>query len=115
MRRRRTRRIVGTLLALLIGAGVSTSQPAAAENRAETRPDAPPTIDGCALFPADNLIGAQYVEFPNAGHGVINFSQCAKDIAAAFIDEPQRDVVPSCVTGLAPRFVLPDEPLGASW
>ena len=60
---------------------------------------------------AANLVGAQYVEFPNAGHGVINFSQCAKHIAAAFVDNPEAEIESGCTADLMPRFVLPDEPL----
>lgn len=73
------------------------------------------TATSWARQAADNLIGAQYVEFPNAGHGALAFSQCAKDIAAAFFDQPKREVVTACVADLIPRFVLPDEPLSASW
>lgn len=60
---------------------------------------------------AEDLAGSQYVSFPNAGHGVIGFSQCAKDIAAAFYDNPEAKVNTACTADLVPRFVLPDEPL----
>lgn len=69
------------------------------------------TATSWARQAADELVGSQYVEFPNAGHGSIVFSQCAKDIAAAFVDNPEATVNSGCTTDLVPRFVLPDEPL----
>ena len=60
---------------------------------------------------AKDLVGSQYVSFPNAGHGAIKFSQCAKDVAAAFLDNPDAEVDTSCTADLVPRFVLPDAPL----
>ena len=62
---------------------------------------------------AADLIGAQHVSLPNAGHGVIGFSKCAQDISAAFMDDPRADVDSTCIAELVPRFVLPDEPLAA--
>ena len=70
------------------------------------------TATSWARQAAEDVTGAQYVEFPNAGHGVIQFSQCAKDIAAAFVDNPDSEVNSACTAELVPRFVLPDEPLG---
>ncbi len=60
---------------------------------------------------ANNLIGSQFVRFPNTGHGATQFSQCAKDIAAAFFDNPLAEVNGDCIAGLVPQFVLPEDPL----
>lgn len=60
---------------------------------------------------AEDLFSSQYVSFPNADHGAIKFSRCAKDVAAAFFDNPEAEVNTSCTADLVPRFVLPDTPL----
>ena len=57
---------------------------------------------------AETLVGAQFIRFPNAGHAVIRFSECAKDIGAAFIDNPQAEVNSACTADLTPHFVLPE-------
>lgn len=46
--------------------------------------------------------------FPEAGHGVITFSQCAKDITAAFIEDPSAKPNGACMAALRPHFLLPD-------
>ena len=69
------------------------------------------TATSWARQAAEDVAGAQYVEFPNAGHGAIQFSQCAKDIAAAFVDNPDAEVNSACTADLVPQFVLPDDPL----
>ena len=69
------------------------------------------TATSWAKEAADQFIGSQYVEFPNAGHGAINFSPCAQDVAAAFMDNPEAEVNASCTADLVPQFVLPDDPL----
>ncbi|MBE1283513.1 MAG: alpha/beta fold hydrolase [Rhodobacteraceae bacterium] len=60
---------------------------------------------------ANSLIGSQFVRFPNTGHGATLFSQCAKDVAAAFFDQPEKAVNLACVNDLMPSFVLPEDPL----
>ena len=45
--------------------------------------------------------------FPGAGHGVIMFSQCAKDVAAAFVTNPSQTLDRECIATLKPHFVLP--------
>ncbi|MGF1535499.1 MAG: alpha/beta hydrolase, partial [Elainellaceae cyanobacterium] len=50
-----------------------------------------------------------YVELPNAGHSVMNFSQCATDIGVAFVTNPDQAPNTSCTADLAPEFVLPSE------
>jgi pimeloyl-ACP methyl ester carboxylesterase len=60
-----------------------------------------------ALLAAESLANAQAVGFPEAGHGAIIFSKCARDIGRAFIDEPGAPVKAGCTGALRPRFVLP--------
>jgi pimeloyl-ACP methyl ester carboxylesterase len=60
---------------------------------------------------AEQLIGSQFVRFPNTGHGATLFSQCARDVAAAFFDQPASKTNSDCKEELIPTFVLPDEPL----
>jgi pimeloyl-ACP methyl ester carboxylesterase len=48
-----------------------------------------------------------YLEFPKAGHGVLQFSQCAKDVGAAFVNNPTQLPNANCREALKPRFVLP--------
>lgn len=58
-----------------------------------------------------NLPNAYYSEFPMAGHGVIAFSDCAKDITRQFVDDPSVEPINSCKADLKPQWVLPDAPL----
>ncbi|NOE34447.1 hypothetical protein GS627_11920 [Ruegeria sp. HKCCD7318] len=60
---------------------------------------------------ADNLVGSQFVRFPNTGHGATLFSQCARDVAGAFFDQPDTAVNAGCASDLVPNFALRDEPL----
>jgi hypothetical protein len=48
-----------------------------------------------------------YLEFPKAGHGVLQFSQCAKDVGAAFVNNPTRTPNADCREELKPKFVVP--------
>jgi hypothetical protein len=50
----------------------------------------------------------QLAEMPEAGHGTFIFSQCARDIGAAFLDDPEAAVDTSCAAKLVPAFLLPD-------
>jgi hypothetical protein len=43
-----------------------------------------------------------------AGHGVIVFSECAQDVAVAFIDDPLVTPDSSCFIALQPDWVMPD-------
>ncbi|ETA53811.1 alpha/beta hydrolase [Ponticoccus alexandrii] len=51
---------------------------------------------------------AQLVMVPESGHGTIRFSQCAKDITAAFIEDPEGGLDTSCVEDLRLPVMLPD-------
>ena len=57
---------------------------------------------------ARHLPRAQAIVFPEAGHGVLAFSQCARDLGVAFIENPGVALDKSCVAGLAATFVLPE-------
>jgi hypothetical protein len=57
---------------------------------------------------ASTLPRSQLAVFPETGHGAFIFSPCARDIAAAFIDNPDARVDVSCATALTPAFLLPD-------
>ncbi|MCU0934983.1 MAG: alpha/beta hydrolase [Gammaproteobacteria bacterium] len=50
----------------------------------------------------------QLAFFPESGHGTFIFSQCSRDISAAFIENPEARVDTSCTKALTPAFVLPD-------
>jgi hypothetical protein len=48
------------------------------------------------------------VFFPESGHGTLAFSQCAKDVGAAFLENPDAAFDSSCAEALTPAFLLPD-------
>jgi hypothetical protein len=54
-----------------------------------------------------NLSSSYYVQFPASGHGVIAQSQCAKDVARAFIDTPYMQPDSSCTADLWPIWAMP--------
>lgn len=56
---------------------------------------------------AKHLGNARALGFPEAGHGALIFSQCAKDIGNAFIEQPQAELNTACIARLAPQWVLP--------
>jgi hypothetical protein len=45
---------------------------------------------------------------PESGHGTFIYSQCSRDIGAAFLDNPEARVDTSCTADLIPAFLLPD-------
>ncbi|MBR9894133.1 alpha/beta hydrolase [bacterium] len=51
---------------------------------------------------------AEVVMVPESGHGTIRFSQCAKDITAAFVEDPEGALDTSCVEDLRLPVMLPD-------
>lgn len=55
-----------------------------------------------------NLSNSFYVQFPSSGHGVIAQSQCAKDVARAFINTPFKQPDSSCTADLWPIWAMPD-------
>ena len=62
---------------------------------------------------ARHLPRGQAIVFPEAGHGALAFSQCARDQGVAFIENPTVAPDKSCVAGLAATFVLPEAPASA--
>jgi pimeloyl-ACP methyl ester carboxylesterase len=55
----------------------------------------------------EGLSRGRYVEFSSAGHMVFQFSDCAKDIGVAFINNPDGELDTSCTGDLFPEFMLP--------
>lgn len=62
-----------------------------------------------ALLAADGLSRSTALGFPEAGHGALVFSQCAKDIGMAFVERPEAPLATDCIETLKPRFVLPTD------
>jgi pimeloyl-ACP methyl ester carboxylesterase len=57
---------------------------------------------------ASTLPKGQLAILPEAGHGTFLFSDCSRDIAASFLDNPETPVNTSCTASLVPGFLLPD-------
>lgn len=55
-----------------------------------------------------SLPKGRLVFLPESGHGTLAFSQCAKDIGAAFLENPEAPFDDSCAGALTPAFLLPD-------
>ncbi|MEY4983993.1 MAG: hypothetical protein RIR62_2259, partial [Pseudomonadota bacterium] len=55
-----------------------------------------------------SLPKGQLVFLPESGHGTLAFSQCAKDVGAAFLENPEAPLDASCAGALTPAFLLPD-------
>lgn len=55
-----------------------------------------------------SLPKGRLVFLPESGHGTLAFSQCAKDIGAAFLENPEAALDASCADDLVPAFLLPD-------
>lgn len=65
------------------------------------------TSSADALDTAAHLGNARALGFPEAGHGALIFSQCARDIGMAFIEQPGDDLATGCTASLRPQWVLP--------
>lgn len=50
----------------------------------------------------------QLAMLPESGHGTFIFSDCSRDMAAAFLDNPEAPVNAACTADLIPGFLLPD-------
>jgi len=57
---------------------------------------------------ASTLPQGQLALLPEAGHGTFIFSDCSRDMAAAFLDTPEAPVNTACTAALIPGFLLPD-------
>ncbi|MBN9888972.1 alpha/beta hydrolase [Salipiger abyssi] len=68
----------------------------------QTNPDA-------AEMVIRTLSNGQAVLFPEAGHAVIQFSQCARDVALGFLEDPDAPVNAACTEGLKPEFHIPQK------
>ncbi|MBR9894132.1 alpha/beta hydrolase [bacterium] len=68
----------------------------------QTNPDAAENV-------VRTLTNGQAVLFPEAGHAVIMFSQCAKDVAEGFIETPTAPVNAACTAALKPSFHVPPQ------
>jgi hypothetical protein len=55
----------------------------------------------------EGLRNGTFVDFSSTGHGAIVYSQCAKDIGVAFVNDPQQAPDTRCTADLLPAFVLP--------
>lgn len=60
---------------------------------------------------AETLGNVRNYIIPEAGHGTIIYQGCARDIAAAFTNNPAAELDVSCIDELEPKFILPDAPL----
>ncbi len=61
---------------------------------------------------ARHLPRGQSIVLPEAGHGALAFSQCARDLGVAFIENPGVPLDKSCVAGLTATFELPEGQAG---
>ncbi|MEH2293787.1 alpha/beta fold hydrolase [Nostoc sp.] len=64
----------------------------------------PTTVGKQALA---GLRNGTLIEFPNFGHGALVFSQCARDVGAAFVTNPTSSPNAACKEALKTKFVLP--------
>lgn len=66
------------------------------------------TAPSWGAWMVSSLPKGRLVFFPESGHGTLAFSQCAKDIGAAFLENPEAPFDASCALDLTPSFLLPD-------
>lgn len=57
---------------------------------------------------AETLPNSQAIVFPEAGHGALLFSQCARDIGEAFLEAPGSTIDTSCASDLRLPYLMPD-------
>jgi len=55
-----------------------------------------------------SLPKGRLVVLPESGHGTLAFSQCARDLGVAFLEDPNAPLDTRCAASLAPAFLLPD-------
>ena len=65
------------------------------------------TADRSGRRVLEGLRKAHWVEFPNSGHGVFLHSACARDVAAAFVENPGQAPESGCTRAMTPRFEPP--------
>jgi pimeloyl-ACP methyl ester carboxylesterase len=66
------------------------------------------TAPSWGAWMVSSLPKGRLVFLPESGHGTLAFSQCAKDIGAAFLENPEALFDASCAETLTPAFLLPD-------
>ncbi|MEM7030779.1 MAG: alpha/beta hydrolase [Chloroflexota bacterium] len=72
----------------------------------EFDPITPPAWSQRAANPLSHVY---YLEFPDVGHGVLIARQCARDITADFVAQPNHQPNIDCMSDLPPlQFVLPE-------
>jgi pimeloyl-ACP methyl ester carboxylesterase len=63
------------------------------------------TAPSNAEFVVPTLPNSTALEFPDSAHGVLTWSSCGPDTVTGFINDPQKDYRPACLTGLkSPTF-----------
>ncbi|MEA3336701.1 MAG: alpha/beta hydrolase [Chloroflexota bacterium] len=55
----------------------------------------------------ETLSNGTLATFPESGHGVYQFSQCAREMGAAFFNQPDAALDTACIEELKPEFALP--------
>lgn len=65
------------------------------------------TSDHTSRRVLEGLRQSHWVAFPNTGHGVFLHSACARDVAAAFVDQPGHAPAADCTRAMTPRFLPP--------
>ena len=69
----------------------------------------PVTPASWAAIVHEDLTNSRFYVFPPAGHGAINDSVCAAEIAEQFIDDPEGELDTSCLDGLKTVFSMPTQ------
>ena len=62
---------------------------------------------------AETLSNSRAIVFPEAGHGALLFSKCARDVGEAFLENPEAEIDTSCVADLRLPYLMPDGTLRA--
>jgi pimeloyl-ACP methyl ester carboxylesterase len=60
---------------------------------------------------AEALPDATLVNVPSAGHATARWSECARDIASAFVQNPDKTLDTGCLAGETPVLLGPNDPL----
>lgn len=66
------------------------------------------TASSWGALAAETLSNSQSFLFPETGHGALVFSQCARDIGEAFLENPGANIDGSCVSALRLPYLMPD-------
>ncbi|QQA41288.1 alpha/beta fold hydrolase [Pelagovum pacificum] len=66
------------------------------------------TAASWGIMAVEDFSNAQVVIVPESAHGTMRYSQCARDIAVAFLDNPEEEVDTACIPGERAPVMLPD-------